>query len=171
MEEIAPKKVEDPEYKDAVLQKIGVRIQKLATYLGCGAEADDIAQETLLLLHKRYREDKPELLVLRANRICVNLVRNNRRRRDHAAMTDLVAGSAQDAHLNPEELFRSSEMVQSLIEILAKSDPVCRKLLRYELEGVDIAEISAALGLRPGAVYTAQHRCRKRMRQILESLR
>jgi len=48
----------------ALLGTAPVRIVGSATYLGCGRDSEDIAQETLLVLHNRYAavEDQGEIL-------------------------------------------------------------------------------------------------------------
>ena len=90
---------------ERLLEAVRARIVGCATYLGCGNDSEDIAQETLLVLHRRYGavEDHAEVLKL-ATRICANLALNWRRRK------------ASPAHTG-------------------ESDERCRELLRLRLRG------------------------------------
>src|SRR5216684_8013167 len=83
---------------DSSLEKIQVRIRGFATYLGCGSDAEDIAQDTMLVLYERYPGvADPEEMSKLATRICANLALNWRRRKSNPANVEEVPESMPDA--------------------------------------------------------------------------
>jgi RNA polymerase sigma factor (sigma-70 family) len=156
------------ETRDATLRLITERLRGFATYLGCGDDSDDVVQDTLLVLHLKYPEERhPEELIKIANRICVNIVRNFRRRRrgfeDCTQLQDL-----RDPRVTPEQMFAQTEFTEAVHHVIEKSDERCKAMLKLELQGADNAEICSRLGLKPETLYVARTRCYQRLRKILE---
>ena len=89
---------------EALLERVRVRIVGFATYLGCGNDAEDLAQETMLVLLNKYAdlEDAEEMSKL-APRICANLALNWRRHKSNPAKAvELPEGLADGSGRDPE---------------------------------------------------------------------
>lgn len=166
MAEITHQQPEMEETPTKLLEKIAARVRGLAKYWGCASEADDIAQETLLILHKRYSGNiATDELIKIANKVCMNLVRNYKR---GIRPTVPLPDSIRDATSGPEESFGKSESVEALLRTIEKAGARCQKLFALELQGADTNQICSSLRLRPDMVHVLKHRCHKRLRKALE---
>jgi RNA polymerase sigma-70 factor (ECF subfamily) len=157
----------------ALLELVRVRIVGFATYLGCGSDSEDIAQETLLVLHNRYAavEDRGEMLKL-AVRICANLAMNWRRRRSNSAQVAEVPDAIADPlGRNPESALIEKQLQELLLKAIRESDERCKQLLRLRLGGAKTKDIAALVGAKPGAVDTAYFRCLQRLRNAVGGAR
>jgi len=155
--------------RDALLEKVRVRILGFATYLGCGNDAEDIAQETMVVLHTRYADAASlEDLLKLGPRICSNLALNWRRHKSNPARAVELPESMPDAsERDPESALSAKQLQELLLEAIRKSDDRCKEILRLRLEGARTKEIADRLRLRTGAVDTAYFRCLQRLRNAL----
>src|SRR5580658_8701382 len=149
----------------ALFETVRVRIVGFATYLGCGSDSEDIAQETLLVLHSRYAEveDRGEMLKL-ATRICANLAMNWRRRKSNSARTmEVPEAMADPVGRSPESAVIERQLQELLVKAIHESDERCKELLRLRMGGAKTKDIAAQTGAKPGAVDTAYFRCLQRL--------
>jgi RNA polymerase sigma factor (sigma-70 family) len=151
--------------RDALIELVRVRIRGFATYLQCGDDAEDIAHDTVLVVLSKYAGvEAPEEILKIANRICVNLVLNLRRKRAHE---ELDSGIAAPVGADPETVASNRELRQFMLGAIEASDSRCKQLLRMKLEGASTEEIAKELKLNPNAVHAAFFRCGKRLRAAL----
>lgn len=73
-----------------------------------------------------------------------------------------------DRRPNPAEEFERREMLERLLEAVARLPGRCRQLLRLKLEGKSFAEIRQALGVRSiSTLYVWDLRCRRALLKLL----
>jgi RNA polymerase sigma-70 factor (ECF subfamily) len=137
-----------------------------------GDQAQDLAQEVLIVLHEKYSElDRIEDLLplsLEIARLKIWAARRKSRRRGEDRQVPVdeipVAGSEDD----PFEQASHRERVARLESALSELGERCRELFRLKLEGYTFAEIRARLKVSTlNTLYTWDFRCRK---QLLERL-
>jgi RNA polymerase sigma-70 factor (ECF subfamily) len=153
----------------ALLEGVRVRIVGFATYLGCGSDSEDIAQETLLVLHNRYAavNDRAEMLKL-AVRICANLAANWRRRKSNTARArEVPEAMADPIGRNPESALMEKQLQELLLKAIRESGERCKQLLRLRLGGAKTKDIATLMGTKAGAVDTAYYRCLQRLRNAI----
>lgn len=151
----------------------------LMRMLGSREEAEDVAQETFLNLHRyghRFRrESRFSTFVYR---VAVNAALNRRRSlgRRRARMEGLSQRQAAGDDLphaprGPEDSALGHELRERVQrEILALSPALRAPLVLYDLEGLPYAEIASALGLAEGTVKSRIHRARQALRKRLGDL-
>ncbi len=136
-------------------------VKEAGRITGDEADADDVAQDTLLKLWTlrdglgEYRSVEA-LAVLIARRMAINVLRNSHSSRN--VELDEASGSVPSAE---EELIgrQTKEYVDSVLATLP--DPQ-RTLIRLRhIEGYDNASIASLLGTSEGAVRTALSRARR----------
>ena len=131
--------------RDALIELVRVRIRGFATYLQCGDHAEDIAHDTVLVVLSKYAGvEAPEEILKIANRICVNLVLNLRRKRAHIELDSGIAAPSGD---DPETVAANRELKQLVLRAIEASDERCKQLLRLKLEGASTEKIAAELKL------------------------
>ena len=158
--------------KDEILSKLRERLVAYAASHLSTDLAEDIAQETMLLLHTKYAEVAAleELVPLAVKiarfKITAHFRKAHRRGEDRqAAVEDLPLA---DPGASPSEYVERKETVERLAAALAKLEGRCRELFRLKLQGKGFAEIREILGAASiNTVYTWDFRCRK---QLLEKL-
>jgi len=137
-----------------------------------GDQAQDLAQEVLIVLHEKYSElDRIEDLLplsLEIARLKIWAARRKSLRRgenQQVPIDDLpLAGGGAD----PFEHTSRRERVARLEAALGELGERCRELFRLKLEGYTFAEIQARLKVTTlNTLYTWDFRCRK---QLLERL-
>jgi RNA polymerase sigma-70 factor (ECF subfamily) len=133
------------------------------------AEAEDVAQETLLRAYRNFhrlrdRASFPGWLVRTSFRLALDRLRSARRResREHAAMNSVPVQTAED-------LAASREFERHLA---AAMDELPEKLrlvmLLAAIEGYDTREVATMLGLPEGTVKSRMHLARKRLAEKLK---
>ncbi|MBM3814224.1 MAG: sigma-70 family RNA polymerase sigma factor [Acidimicrobiia bacterium] len=135
-------------------------------------QAEDLAQETLLLLEEKYAhlEAMEDLLPLSFQvvryKIAGFLRKGARRGEFHAAQVDELP--LPDGGPDPLAEAERKQLEQRLQEALAKLDGRCRQMFRYKLEGMSFAEIQQAMRAESiNTVYTWDFRCRKRLLELM----
>ena len=137
-----------------------------------GDQAEDVAQEVLLVLHEKYADlDRVEDLLplsLEIARLKVWAARRKAARRGEDKQLnadDLPLKSAQD---DPFDQTLRRETLARLERALAQLGERCRELYRLKLEGYSFPEIQKRLNVGSiNTLYTWDFRCRK---QLLEKL-
>jgi RNA polymerase sigma factor (sigma-70 family) len=163
-----------------VLERVSARILAFARARLSPADAEDLAQEAMLLLTTKYADVvAPEELVALGLRIVAlkraALWRKATRRREKGETTltqgeggdfdplEKIEGQAPD----PERVTIGRQRLALLAEATARLDGRCREILRRKLEGASFVEIAAELGRPVNTVYSWDWRCHKRLRALL----
>lgn len=134
--------------------------------------AEDVAQETLMVLHEKYGHlaeaaDLMPLALRIAHFKLAGMRRKAFRRGEHTA-TPVEDAPIEATGGNPEELAGRRETIERLSRAIAALGDRCRTLIRYKLEGRSYAEIRELMGAASlNTVYTWDFRCR---RQLLEKM-
>lgn len=130
--------------------------------------AEDVTQETLLLLHEKYPHvvDPAELLPLAFQVVRFKMAGAARKiaRRGEARtvpVEDLPLASAAD---DPERAAQRAEMRARLLAAVAGLGERCREIFRLKLSGCGFEEIRQRMGAASiNTVYTWDSRCRKEL--------
>jgi RNA polymerase sigma-70 factor (ECF subfamily) len=156
----------------AILARLRERIVAFAASRNAGAQAEDLAQEVLVLLHEKYGHlDRIEDLLPLAFQILrfklAAFRRKTARRGEFDAVDVHEFPPATDAP-DPAAVLERKELLAKLMGGIAKMGERCRELFRLKLQGRGFAEIQALMGAGSlNTVYTWDHRCRK---ELLASL-
>lgn len=136
---------------------------------GLGSDAvEDIVQETLLAVHQKrhtWRDDAPVRPWLYAIvRYKVVDAFRARGRRVHVQIDDFAETLAAEADVDPTERSDAER-------VIARLDPRSARIVRaIGLEGMSIAELSAALEMTETAVRVALHRGLKKLAAMREGM-
>ena len=168
---------------DQVVEEYEGRVTRYLTgFLGDGALAYDLTQETFLRVHKNLDELRsPEARTAWIFRIASNLAldylrsRSSRQDRQNVSLeADLL--STQGAgpfplteELSAEDRLELEEMAECLhhyIHELPETSRAC--LILRDLEGLGEGGVAEILGCSTGAVRVRTHRARKLLRQRLQ---
>jgi RNA polymerase sigma-70 factor, ECF subfamily len=134
--------------------------------------AEDLTQETLLLLEQKYAHvSEPEELLPLCFQILkykmADFLRKARRRGEMDSVpVDGLPLRAEGG--DPLWALEQEELRERLHRALDQLDGRCRDLFRLKLEGKNFAEIQQALGAAAiNTVYTWDFRCRKRLLELM----
>jgi len=161
-----------PLAKAEVLARLRERIVAFAASRYAGAQAEDLAQEVLVLLHTKYGhlERAEDLVPLAFQILRFKLAAARRkaaRRGEYDAVDVETFPPASDAP-DPAAVLERKELLTRLMGGIARLGERCRELFRLKLQGRTFAEIQAQMGAATlNTVYTWDHRCRK---QLLDAL-
>lgn len=151
---------------DEILRQLRERIFRFAASRLSREAAEDVTQETLLLLHEKYPHvaEAGQLLPLAFQVVRFKMAgaarKSIRRGEGRAAPVDeLPLPSPND---DPERAAARAEMRGRLLAAIAGLGERCREIFRLKLEGRGFAEIRAHLGVESiNTIYTWDSRCRK----------
>jgi RNA polymerase sigma-70 factor (ECF subfamily) len=147
--------------------------------LGSREEAEDVAQEVFLNLHRSgHRFRKEARFSTFVYRVAVNAALNRRRSlgRRRARLEGLIRRQAAGDDLpyaprGPEESVAGGELRAQLQRaILELGEALRAPLVLHDVEGLAYAEIANILGLAEGTVKSRIHRARRALRRQLENL-
>jgi RNA polymerase sigma-70 factor (ECF subfamily) len=154
--------------RDETLAALRERIFSFAASRLGRDSAEDLAQETLMVLERKYSTvaEPGELVALSFQILRFQMrawVRKRRRRgEDTAAQVDLLPLASSNP--GPEEQLERAELRERLYQALAQLGERCRTLFRLRLEGRSLAEILEAMGRPPeNTLYVWELRCRKEL--------
>jgi len=135
------------------------------------ARAEDVAQETFLILAQRLPGLAPAPLRSWLGRVAANLSLNDRRRAQAVPLETLppvqyAALERRDAVGGPEAALEAAEQRAYLRAAVAALAPRQRAMvvLRYYAD-CSLEEIATALGCRPGTVRATLHQALRRLRE------
>lgn len=151
----------------------------LMRMMGTREEAEDVAQETFLSLHRhgrRFRGDSRFSTFV--YRVAANAALNRRRTlgRSRARIAKLAVRQAAGDDLpfsprDPEDATSGMELTSRVREALQKLSPALRMpVVLYDIEGLAYAEIAEVLGIAEGTVKSRIHRARQALRVELQGL-
>ena len=135
-------------------------------------EAQDLSQEVFLVAYRKLDEFDPSRpLRPWLYGIASNLVKNHRRKLRDATLHE--AGEVLrllDAEIESLDVrWQNDTIFEALEKCLARLESDARRLLRLRYEdGLEIAEIRAAVGGRHSTITMRLHRLRERLRECIE---
>jgi len=166
--------------REEVLGRVRARVLAAAKAWLSPADAEDVAQEALLLLSTKYAHvaAAEELVAIGARIVHFKRAahwRKAARRRDlgETPLSSTEDGAADPVELatsdapDPEEIVHARQRLSMLVEAAARLDGRCREILRRKLEGASFVEIADELGRPVNTVYSWDFRCHQRLKAIL----
>jgi len=147
--------------------------------MGDREEAEDVAQETFLSLHRhghRFRgEARFSTFVYRvASNAALNRRRTlgrNRARIQKLAVRQAAGDDMPEGPRDPEDAASGVELSGAVREALDALKPSLRlPVLLYDIEGLPYGEIAEVLGVAEGTVKSRIHRARQALRARLAPL-
>lgn len=151
----------------------------LMRMMGSREEAEDVAQETFLSLHRHGRRFRAESRFSTfVYRVAANAALNRRRSlgRSRARIEKLKVRTEAGDDLpasprNPEDATAGAELTARVREALQQLSPSLRMpVILYDIEGLSYGEIAKVLGIAEGTVKSRIHRARRALRDELQSL-
>lgn len=134
--------------------------------------AEDLTQDTLMLLHQKYPHvERLEDLVPLAIRI-VRFKAASAWRKAHRRGEDTAVQADEQllpdfAH-NPGSAAERQELMEKMKAAFGELGDRCRELFRLKLDGLPFPEIATRMGAASvNTVYTWDLRCRQRLRQLI----
>ena len=157
-----------PSPREEILRRLRERIVAYAASHLSRDAAEDLAQETLILLHEKYGhvQKLEELLPLALQIVRFKMMGLRRKALRHGEYTQVSIADIQipDLESNPADYVERKEMLGRLTRALAQLGPRCRELMRLKLLGKTFAEIQKEMGAGTiNTVYTWDFRCRKEL--------
>ncbi len=138
--------------------------------LGDRGDAEEIAQEVFLRVHRSIRDFRGESklstwLYAITSRLCLNRLKSGGRWR-RAMEPDL--SKLTDPHPNPDATLEASEREAALLGAIADLDDERRiVVVLRDLHGLSYEEIAAVLSLELGTVRSRLHRARTELKERL----
>lgn len=154
--------------REAVLAQARERIVSYAASRIGREAAEDLAQETLMLLNEKYSHlESREDIVPVAVRIMQFKMKTERRSRrpGQVAIEDVVIA---DGTPDPETAARYQLLRQRILDAVEKLGSRFRRLFLLKLDGYSFAEIKEKMGADAiNTVYTWDFRCRADLRKLI----
>jgi RNA polymerase sigma-70 factor, ECF subfamily len=158
--------------REQILGQLRERILAFAASRIGRDAAEDLAQESLMVLEQRYPAiiDIAEMLPLAFQIMRFKMAawsRKSIRRGEHTAeRVEEVA--LRDGLPDPEQALEREELKQRLMSALALMGERCRRLFRLKLEGLSFEDIRVRMDARTiNTVYTWDLRCRQDLKERL----
>lgn len=152
--------------RDEVLTKLSAKIVRFAMSKKLNVQdAEDVGQDTLLLIHERYshlerESDLVPLGIHMAKLKCHEKLRGLYRAGVWPENYDPVSDD-----LLPDELLERTQWLEWISAVIPKLEERCRRIFELQLRGFETRAIAETLGLTVNALHVAALRCR---RQALE---
>jgi RNA polymerase sigma-70 factor (ECF subfamily) len=170
----------DPGSFEELIRRHEARVYRfLLRMLGDPAEAEDVAQETFLSLHRHGRSFRSEARFSTfVYRVAANAALNRRRSlgrsRTRVQRLELRHAAGDDLPSSPHcpaDAAEGSQMAVQVQKALQRLAPSMRMpLVMYEMEGLSYGEIAASLDVAEGTVKSRIHRARQTLRRDLAPL-
>ena len=147
--------------------------------LGDRQEAEDVAQEAFLSLHRHgHRFRREARFSTFVYRVAANAALNRRRTLGRKRAREEALARRQDAGFDlpssprdPEDATAGGEVqVQVQEALLLLSEDLRAAIILYDIEGQSYGEIAKALGIPEGTVKSRIHRARNALREHLRPL-
>lgn len=154
--------------QDEILASLRERILAFATLRVSRAQAEDLIQEVLVVLHEKYPNvaDLTELVplafqVLRFKMLDAHRKSLRRGEYNQESVDDLPLADPGD---DPATQLDQKQRVDRLLAAMAQLGERCRKLFKWKLEGKSFPEIQKIMGQNSiNTIYTWDLRCRKQL--------
>jgi RNA polymerase sigma factor (sigma-70 family) len=134
-------------------------------------DVDDVVQETLLQLLRRFQSEGPAenpaaLAIVVARRRCIDTLR--RAYVSRRVLADEPADPSFPSGGHPaDEPAERSEVRELLLRARGRLSPRCRALLDQLLLGWRLADVARTLGTTAGAVRNRWFTCRRQIQELL----
>jgi RNA polymerase sigma-70 factor, ECF subfamily len=158
--------------RDEILRRLRERIVAFAASRIAGDAAEDLAQETLMLLHDKYahvtRLEELFPLSMQIMRFKMVAMRRKSYRRGEAGQISVDDIQIPDLAPDPAAFVERKEMMERMTAAIGKLGTRCREIFRLKLLGRNFVEIQNEMKAASiNTVYTWDARCRK---QLLEEM-
>ena len=158
--------------RDQILASLRERILAFATLRVSRAQAEDLTQEALMVLHEKYPHvaDLTELVplafqVLRFKMLDAHRKSLRRGEYNQESVADLPLADPSD---DPMMQLDQKQRVDRLLTAMAQLGEHCRKLFKWKLEGKSFPEIQTIMGQNSiNTIYTWDLRCRKQLLALM----
>jgi RNA polymerase sigma-70 factor (ECF subfamily) len=158
--------------RDEILAKLRERIVAFAASRLSRDAAEDLAQETLMLLHEKYAHvaSLEELvpLSIRIVRFKMTALYRKAQRRGEYTSVSVDELPLPDLSMNPGERAERRELLGRVKQAIGSLGERCRELFRLKLEGKTFPEIQKEMGAASlNTVYTWDRRCRQNLLELV----
>ena len=155
-----------------VLAQLRRRLVSFARSRSSGDVAEDLTQETLLLLTSKYHHVRElhDLLPLSITILRYKILSHRRtsRRRGDSTAVPVEDLELRDPIADPLDAAMRRQAIDRLKEALPRLGARCREVFRLRLEGKSFAAIQSAMSAGSiNTVYSWEFRCRRELRRIL----
>jgi RNA polymerase sigma-70 factor (ECF subfamily) len=152
--------------RDKILAQVRERIVGYASSRVGAEDAEEVAQDTLLVLMGKYGHlHAPEDLIPLAITIMKFRIKEFRAR---ARPWEPESDQTPDGAPDPEQSFRYQELKSDIFDAIAELGERCRMLFLLKVEGYTFAEIQDRMGAGSiNTVYTWDFRCREQLREAI----
>jgi RNA polymerase sigma-70 factor (ECF subfamily) len=158
--------------QDAILKSLRERILAFATLRVSRAQAEDLTQEVLVVLHEKYPSvaDLTGLVplafqILRFKMLDVHRKSLRRGEYNQESVDDLPLADPGD---DPATQLDQSQRVDRLLAAIGQLGERCRELFKWKLEGKSFPEIQKIMGQTSiNTIYTWDLRCRKQLLSLM----
>jgi len=160
-----------PEAREDIFFFLRARFLALAKHRLVREDAEDVVQETLIVVHDHFSEFKTvEGLLAFTNEVMRNKIGNFYRKRDRQKRYHITWGAVPElvyyleGELDAAELDR---ILRKAIDQLGEKSPICRAILLGLREGLSAGELSRWLRLSRSQIDDRVFRCRRALRRLL----
>jgi len=158
--------------QDKILASLRERILAFATLRVSRAQAEDLTQEVLVVLHEKYPNvaDLTELVplafqILRFKMLDAHRKSLRRGEYNQESVDDLPLADPGD---DPATQLDQKQRVARLLAAMAQLGERCRELFKWKLEGKSFPEIQKIMGQTSiNTIYTWDLRCRKQLLALM----
>ena len=158
--------------RDEILASLRKRILSFATLRVSMAQAEDLTQEVLVVLHEKYPNvaKLTELVplafhVLRFKMLDAHRKSLRRGEYNQESVDDLPLADPGD---DPATQLDQKQRVDRLLTAMAQLGERCRELFKWKLEGKGFPEIQRLMGQTSiNTIYTWDLRCRKQLLTLM----
>lgn len=158
--------------REQILANLRERILAFATLRVSRAQAEDLTQEALMVLHEKYPHvtDLTELVplafqVLRFKMLDAHRKSLRRGEYNQESVEDLPLADPGD---DPMVQLDQKQRIDQLLASMAQLGERCRELFKWKLEGKSFPEIQRIMGQNSiNTVYTWDLRCRKQLLALM----
>ena len=154
--------------RNQILVRLRERIVSFAASRMGRDSAEDLAQETLVLLEEKYahvtRLEELLPLSLKIVRFKMGALRRKTARRGEYTAVSVEDVPLLDRSDDPAQAFERKQMLERLREAVAGMEERCRDMFRMKLEGKTFEEIRREFEVASiNTIYTWDSRCRKKL--------
>jgi RNA polymerase sigma-70 factor (ECF subfamily) len=158
--------------RDTILKSLRERILAFATLRVSKAQAEDLTQEVLVVLHEKYARvtELTELVplafqVLRFKMLDAHRKSLRRGEYNQESVDDLPLADPGD---DPVTQLDQKQRVDRLLAAIGQLGERCRELFKWKLEGKSFPEIQKIMGQTSiNTIYTWDLRCRKQLLSLM----
>ena len=158
--------------RDGILSSLRERILAFATLRVSKAQAEDLAQEVLVVLHEKYARvtELSELVplafqVLRFKMLDAHRKSLRRGEYNQESVDDLPLADPGD---DPAKQLERRQAIERLLQAMGQLGERCREMFKWKLEGKSFPEIQKLMNQTSiNTIYTWDLRCRKQLLSLM----